>query len=489
MPSFGIESMLLAQQQPHFSGLDSELGSFLKDYERFGSRLRWSKADFVDRLKQYVALQLQTPVMHFCWPSDGESPPSWEQTKSWLWTQFGGGTIEQRLDKAANNLEARSSFQKPNESIDVFRRRFDVLVGRVNRLRREWNSAASSAGFTGKRPLITSVQKCDLFRRRLKQSVFKHVHARCTSRSTIDEVVETVKRLEVTEEQYAQSFGGTTPRVQFSAPEATSLNVTTVGMRRDVQALREQMGELKEELESSLSRRPSSPPPTPRSNSVSLSAAAAPTCLFCNGAHDQWDCDRFCVSCGSSSHTYPSCNARSRDLDCGRCHGPHGTNVCPYPSGKYPPWLKKRRLRSSDSQKDSRPGSSTQVCFHFRDKGSCPYPRCRFRHEPRSSRPSARSSGRSDPGSSRRGSRSKSRRRSRSPEPPPVGSRGSNSSSSPRTVELLNQILANQKSSQPSSGGLSEYIRSQREMVRQIMSEQHVGEQEATDALNSITSQ
>jgi hypothetical protein len=56
-------------------------------------------------------------------------------------------------------------------------------------------------------------------------------------------------------------------------------------------------------------------------------------------------------------------------------------------------------------------------------------------------------------------------------------------------MTLLNQILANQRSSQPPSGGLSGYIRSQQEMVRKIMSEQKVGEQEATDALNSITSQ
>jgi hypothetical protein len=56
-------------------------------------------------------------------------------------------------------------------------------------------------------------------------------------------------------------------------------------------------------------------------------------------------------------------------------------------------------------------------------------------------------------------------------------------------MALLNQNLANQRSSQPPSGGLSGYIRSQQEMVRKIMSEQKVGEQEATDALNSITSQ
>ena len=240
--------MLLAQQQPHFSGLDTDLSAFLKDYERFGSRLSWSAAEFVDRLKLYVALQLQSPVSQFCWPSDGESPPSWEQTKSWLWTQFGGGTIDQRLDKASHDLEAKSSYQKPNESADVFRRRFDTLIGRINRLRTEWNAASYKAGFSGERPLITSVEKCDLFMRRLKQSIFKAVHARCSSRSTIDEVVETVKRIELTEERFVGSFGGTTPRVQFATPGTTSLNATTVGMRRDMQALRDQMGELRSSM-------------------------------------------------------------------------------------------------------------------------------------------------------------------------------------------------------------------------------------------------
>ena len=180
--TLNLEAMLIAQQQPHFSGLDTELSAFLKDYERFGARLNWSAAEFVDRLKLYVALQLQPPVSEFCWSSDGESPPSWEQTKSWLWTQFGGGTIDQRLDKASHSLEAKSSYQKPNESVDVFRRRFDTLIGRVNRLRTEWNSASYKAGFSGERPLITSVEKCDLFMRRLKQSIFKAVHAKCNSR-------------------------------------------------------------------------------------------------------------------------------------------------------------------------------------------------------------------------------------------------------------------------------------------------------------------
>ena len=215
---FSLESMLLAQQQPHFSGLETDLSAFLKDYERFGNRLSWSEAEYVDRLKQYVALQLQSAVSQFCWSSYGESPPSWEQTKSWLWTQFGGGTVDARLDKASHDLEARSSYQKPNESVDVYRRRFDALVGRINHLRAEWNAASSKAGFRGERPLITSVQKCDYFMRRLKESIFKDVHARCSSRSTIDDIVEFVKRIELTEERFAGSFGGNTPRVQFAAP-------------------------------------------------------------------------------------------------------------------------------------------------------------------------------------------------------------------------------------------------------------------------------
>ena len=61
-----LEAMLLAQQQPHFSGLDTDLSAFLKDYERFGARLNWSAAEFVDRLKLYVALQLQSPVLEHC---------------------------------------------------------------------------------------------------------------------------------------------------------------------------------------------------------------------------------------------------------------------------------------------------------------------------------------------------------------------------------------------------------------------------------------
>ena len=156
--------------------------------------------------------------------------------------------------------------------------------------------------------------------------------------------------------------------------------------------------------------------------------------------------------------------------------------------------------RSPGSQRDSRSGTAGPICFHFRDTGSCPFgDRCRFQHEqPRSGRSSGRSSGhsfgRSGSGgssrrdSSRRSSRDRSRKRSRSPEPPASSSRSSGSRDQ-ETTQLLNQILANQRSSRPSSGGLSEYVRSQRDMVRQIMSEQNVGEQEATDALNSITSQ
>ena len=82
----------------------------------------------------------------------------------------------------------------------------------------------------GERPLITSVQKCDYFMRRLKESIFKDVHARCSSRSTIDDIVEFVKRIELTEERFVGSFGGNTPRVQFAAPEVNSLNVSTVGI-------------------------------------------------------------------------------------------------------------------------------------------------------------------------------------------------------------------------------------------------------------------
>lgn len=469
---FSLEAMLIAQQQPRFSGLESDLDAFLADYERFGSRCGWSKADLVDRLKMYVALELQTPVSRFCWPSNGESPPIWEQTKSWLWSQFGGGTLDQRLDKASQELEAKSSHQKPNESVDTFRRRFDALVDKINRLRSEWNSAASTAGFQGERPPITSVQRCDFFMRRLKRSIFQRVHDKCTSTSGIDEVVKTVKRMELTQERFEGNFGCSTPQVQFAAPEATSLNVTTVGVRREVQTLRDQL----EELKSALPQRSRSPTSAPRSPPLSLSAATDVVCMFCNGAHDKWACDRFCVSCGSASHTYPSCNVPPGSLDCDRCHGRHGTNVCPYPLGKYPPWLKnRRRQRQTGPSRSPRrqTGPSGGVCFYFRDTGSCPFgDDCRFRHGRQGS------SG----NSSRRGSRRRSRGRSESPEPP-LSRRGSS-----RTESLLNQIISNQQASS-SSGDLASYVRAQREMVRKIMSDQGVDQQEATDALNSITSQ
>ena len=54
-----------------------------------------------------------------------------------------------------------------------------------------------------------------------------------------------MKRIELTEERFAGSFGGTTPRVQFDTPEVNSLNVSTVGMRRDMQSMRAQMEDLK----------------------------------------------------------------------------------------------------------------------------------------------------------------------------------------------------------------------------------------------------